>query len=356
MFKIVEVYFDLVYLLLMMGFGLALLLEKGKRAKLLAAMAILLALGDACHLLPRVYGHLSPGGLAGNRMYLSYGQMITSLTMSVFYLLYFYYYRSAGGKATKGRQWTLFCFLALRVVLVLLPANNWGGESPYAMALIRNIPFLIMGLALVAWTYGDREISGFKRASYLIAASFFFYALVVIVSPFIPAFGAFMLPKTICYILLVDGLYEKEAGKVDGRKIGKGAVVCLELGLLLGALYREFTRINGFTKRTTLSLAHPHMLLLGAVFSFALFLYLRVEKEDGRNLHKNYRFYLLTIYYFIASLVIRGIYTLASGGAALYPDGALSGMAGLGHIALTISIIALILKARREEQAIEQTA
>ena len=327
MFKIVEVYFDLVYLLLMMGFGLALLLEKGKRAKLLAAMAILLALGDACHLLPRVYGHLSPGGLAGNQMYLSYGQMITSLTMSVFYLLYFYYYRSAGGKATKGRQWLIYGLLALRVVLVLLPANNWGGESPYAMGLIRNIPFLIMGLALV-----------------------------VIVSPFIPAFGAFMLPKTVCYILLVDGLYEKEAGKVNGKKIGKGAVVCLELGLLLGALYREFTRINGFTERTTLSLAHPHMLLLGAVFSFALFLYLRVEKEDGQNLHRNYRFYLVTIYYFIASLVIRGIYTLVSGGAALYPDAALSRMAGIGHIALTISIIALILKARKEPEAMEQTA
>lgn len=356
MFKIVEVYFDLVYLLLMMGFGLALLLEKEKGAKLLAAMAILLALGDACHLLPRVYGHLSPGGLAGNRMYLSYGQMITSLTMSVFYLLYFYYYRAAGGKATKGRQWLIYGLLALRVILVLLPANNWGGESPYAMGLIRNVPFLIMGIALVVWTYGDGEIPGFKRASYLIAASFFFYALVVIFSTFIPAFGAFMLPKTVCYIMLVDGLYEKEAGKVDGRKIGKGAVVCLELGLMLGALYREFTRINGFTERSTLSLAHPHMLLLGAIFSFALFLYLRVEKEDGRNLHKNYRLYLLTMNYFIASLIIRGIYTLASGGAALYPDAALSGMVGIGHIALTIAIIALILKARKGEEAVPEAA
>lgn len=356
MFNLIEVYFDLIYLLLMTGFGLALLLEKGKKAKLLAAMALLLASGDACHLLPRVYGHLSPAGLAGNQFYLSYGQMITGITMSVFYLLYFYYYRAAGGKSTKGRQLLLYGLLAIRIVLVLLPANHWGGESPYAMAIARNIPFLFMGIALVAWTYADGEIPGFKRASYLIAASFFFYVLVVIFSPFIPVVGALMLPKTICYIMLVNGLYEKEAGKVDTEKIGKVAVVSLEIGLLLGALYREFTHINGFTAHTTLSLAHPHMILLGAVFSFAMFLYLRVENRDGRNLHTYYRVYLLALMYFIASLVIRGMYTLVSSGAALYPDGAISGMAGLGHIGLTVAMIAFILKARKKEAMREQIA
>lgn len=90
MFKLFEVYFDLIYLSLMFGMGLRTLLEKGKSRKLLAAMAILLAAGDACHLLPRVYAHLSPGGLAAYTYYLSYGQMITGLTMSVFYLLFLF--------------------------------------------------------------------------------------------------------------------------------------------------------------------------------------------------------------------------------------------------------------------------
>ena len=62
MYKIIEVYFDLFYLLLVMGFSIRLLLERGKRPRVLAIMSFLLVIGDAFHLLPRIYGHLSAGG------------------------------------------------------------------------------------------------------------------------------------------------------------------------------------------------------------------------------------------------------------------------------------------------------
>ena len=59
----VESLFDVTYLAVVIGLGVRLLLEKVKGAKLFGIMAILLGVGDAFHLLPRIISHLSPLGL-----------------------------------------------------------------------------------------------------------------------------------------------------------------------------------------------------------------------------------------------------------------------------------------------------
>ena len=56
---LMESLFDLTYLMLVIGMGVRLLLEKNKNAKLFGIMAVLLGAGDAFHLLPRVISHLS---------------------------------------------------------------------------------------------------------------------------------------------------------------------------------------------------------------------------------------------------------------------------------------------------------
>lgn len=348
MFNVIEVYFDLVYLLIMLGFGLGLLLEKGRKAKLLAAMAILLGLGDACHLLPRVYGHLSPGGLAGNTVFLSWGQMVTGLTMSVFYLLFYYYYRYSGGKTTRSRTLLMYSLLALRFILVLLPMNNWGGSSPYYMDILRNLPFLAMGIAIIVWTYRDRHLPGMRYVSYLIAGSFLFYALVVAFSPFLPAFGAFMLPKTVCYVLFVYVLYRSVVGEFSRYSLIKISVAVLELALVLGVFYREFTKSFAYTEPSKLALAHPHLVAVGFLFSFGLFLLFGLEKLDATAIKKFYGVYLAGLSLFIASLLVRGIYQIAGQGQELYPEAMLSGFAGLSHIVLAVGLLGTILGAARQ--------
>lgn len=58
--KLFESLFDLTYLVLVIALGIRLLLEAKKEAKLFGVMAVLLGLGDAFHLIPRVLSHLNP--------------------------------------------------------------------------------------------------------------------------------------------------------------------------------------------------------------------------------------------------------------------------------------------------------
>lgn len=355
MFKLFEVYFDLIYLSLMFGIGLRTLLEKGKSRKLLAAMATLLAAGDACHLLPRVYAHLSPGGLATYTYYLSYGQMITGLTMSVFYLLFLFYYQEKGGKITRMRRYMFFALFGLRILFVLLPNNNWGGESPYCMALLRNAPFLLMGIALIIWMQQEQNLPTMRQSSLFIGGSFLFYALVVLFVPFIPSFGAFMMPKTVCYILLIFGLYKEEAGNFNRYSFLKASLTCLELGLILGVFYREFTKLFCYQSTNKLVLGHPHMLILGFAFFFLLYLLATIEKLDVKYIKKSYVVYILGLAYFIASILLRGIYQVAAQGQTVYSDSAIAGFAGIGHVVLGVGLISIcmaVLKSLRVKDSI----
>ena len=83
MMAIIESLFDVAYLSLVIGLGIRLLLEKNKGAKLFGIMAILLGGGDAFHLIPRVIAHLSPLGFEGHYFALSWGQFVTSITMTI---------------------------------------------------------------------------------------------------------------------------------------------------------------------------------------------------------------------------------------------------------------------------------
>lgn len=344
MFKIFEVYFDLIYLLLMFGFGINLITRKEKSSKLLATMAILLALGDSFHLLPRVYSHLCKGGLLANAVYLSYGKLITGITMSVFYIIFYKYYTFLGGKSNNIRFFSL-CFLFLvRIILILLPQNNWKNESPYYMEILRNIPFLIMGVLLIVWTYKEKAIKGMKNASYLIALSFFFYIVVVVFSPFVNALGALMMPKTVCYILLVYNFYKIEVKNFNRLILFNTSITFLILSLGLGVFYREFTKPFNLTLTNKLALTHLHMLVLGFVFSFMLYILFTIEKIDINIIKKSYIFYIFGLLYFTSSLMLRGIYQISSNGQILYSETLLEVFIGLSHVILAVSLVNIIIK------------
>lgn len=50
------------------------------------------------------------------------------------------------------------------------------------------------------------------------------------------------------------------------------ALVYAILAMVGGVFYREFTKFNGFTGRTTLGVVHTHYFLLGMVFFLLLLL------------------------------------------------------------------------------------
>ena len=85
------------------------------------------------------------------------------------------------------------------------------------------------------------------------------------------------------------------------------ALVYAILAMAGGVFYREFTKFNGFTAKTTLSVVHPHYFLLGTVF---LLLLLLLENSLSFTVTKTAR--VLVVYHIglnltAAMFVVRGM-------------------------------------------------
>ena len=116
---------------------------------------------------------------------------------------------------------------------------------------------------------------------------------------------------------------------------------------------REFTKFNDFTAQTTLKAVHTHYFLLGMVFFLLLLL---LERNFSFTSEKTLR--VLAAYHIglnltAIMLVVRGVtqvlgITLSSGISA-----AISGVAGIGHIVLGISLVLLLLQIRHSVSAMK---
>lgn len=349
MFRLMEAFFDIAYLGLVIALGLRLLLEDQKSAKLFGLTALILGLGDAFHLIPRVISQLSLGGFAAHTALLSWGEFVTSITMSIFYLLFYFYYRGLSGDRDKRKASSVYALVLIRILLILLPQNGWGTEGSYLFGLIRNIPFALLGLLLILWTGRQRSVPGLKHTSLLIAASFLFYLPVVVGARFIPLLGILMIPKTIAYVLLVAVGYRHFIGGFSPLHILKLSVTFLFMGLAGGVFFREFTKLYHWNEKSRLAFIHPHLLVLGFLFLLLLYLILRQREESLLHFQKPLLLYVTGLAWTVTALMIRGIYEILSWEGWLFPDAALSGMAGIGHILLGAGLILIMLRTIKRE-------
>lgn len=114
-----------------------------------------------------------------------------------------------------------------------------------------------------------------------------------------------------------------------------------------GVFYREFTKFNGFTGKTTLSVVHTHYFLLGMVFFLLLLL---LEKNFSFTGAKTGR--ILVVYHIGLNLtavmfVVRGVMQVMVPALSSGMSAAISGMAGIGHILLGVSMVILLIQIRR---------
>lgn len=205
---IAETIFDALYLGLVIIAGVT-MLAKGKNstAKMVGAMAVLLGAGDAFHLVPRCYA-LWTNGLEANAAALGFGKFVTSITMTVFYLILYYIWRErykiTRRKSLNTAMWTL---TVVRIALCLLPQNQWFSYSqPLAYGILRNVPFAIMGIIIIVIFAQESKKSGdiiFRFVPIAVALSFGFYLPVVLFSAAVPAIGVLMIPKTLAYVWIV---------------------------------------------------------------------------------------------------------------------------------------------------------
>ena len=202
---IMESLFDIFYLLFACAAGLTLLRRAaGSRlAVLFGAMCLVLGAGDAFHLVPRVMKYWLPGDFTAA---LGVGTLVTSITMTAFYLMLEYArrerFRISGEKGALRLIWLLS---ALRIALCLFPQNRWtASDAPLSWGIYRNIPFAAIGVAtIVLWLRSAERDPALRRLWLLVLLSFTFYFPVVLFADAVPLLGMLMLPKTVMYILMM---------------------------------------------------------------------------------------------------------------------------------------------------------
>lgn len=177
---------------------------------LYGALALVLGGGDAFHLIPRIRMHLR-GRDEKTAARLGFGEAVTSVTMTVFYVLLMYIWKALFPDISAPAVLFALIWMSalLRIVLCLFPRNRWltGGDARWS--LYRNLPFAVTGILVIILfaLSGNAGGLGMWRMCIAIALSFAFYFPVVLFAKKKPMVGALMLPKTLMYVwMLAMGL------------------------------------------------------------------------------------------------------------------------------------------------------
>ena len=202
-FGTIEAIFDASYLVLALTIGVVLIsTASGNPARLLAgAAALILVAGDAFHLIPRLNA-ITTGEEEKLRNALGTGKQITSITISLFYLLLWQVgVLVYSPKDINAWSYLLYALTAVRIFLCLLPQNRWRDRfPPIVWGIARNIPFFLQGLVVAGLFFINRNaVPGLAFMWLAIILSFAFYLPVVLWVNKNPRIGMLMLPKICAY-------------------------------------------------------------------------------------------------------------------------------------------------------------
>ena len=206
---IVETLFDAFYLVSVVTIGILMIRNSKDNAqfRLFELMAVVLGAGDSFHLVPRALA-LCTTGLENYTVALGLGKWITSVTMTIFYVLLYYVWRQRYQvKGKSGLTAAVYALSAVRIGLCMMPQNQWlSASSPLAWGVYRNIPFALLGLLIIVLFYRsakEHEDRAFRWMWLTIVLSFGFYIPVVLWADAVPLIGMLMIPKTCAYVWTV---------------------------------------------------------------------------------------------------------------------------------------------------------
>lgn len=206
---VMETIFDLVYLTLVITVGIRMIRKSRgeKQYAMFGAMAVILGAGDAFHLLPRAYA-LCTEGLEHDTAALGIGKFVTSITMTLFYVLFYFVWRTRYHvREKKALTACVGALAAARIALCLFPQNAWtSADAPLSWGIYRNIPFALMGLLIVVLYFKkahETDDRAFRFMWLAVTLSFGFYIPVVLFADTIPVIGMLMIPKTCAYVWAV---------------------------------------------------------------------------------------------------------------------------------------------------------
>ena len=175
--------------------------------KLFGIMAVTLGLGDAFHLVPRAIA-LCTTGLEDYTVALGIGKLITSVTMTVFYIILMYVWKYTFPDfnipaAVKAMVWIS---AIIRIAVCILPQNNWCTEDGnLKLSIIRNAVFAVTGIGVIILYAISGNANGYHMTRMVVAIiiSFGCYLPVTLFSKTKPKVGLLMIPKTCAYMWII---------------------------------------------------------------------------------------------------------------------------------------------------------
>ena len=211
--------FDILYLVFAIASGILMLRKASdKTGKMMGLAALILGCGDAFHLVPRVLNYFTDWDLTAA---LGIGKLVTSITMTLFYvLMYYIWLRIYSEKENRAVTVCVWALALIRMALCLFPQNGWmENSSDTTWGIIRNIPFVLLGALMIGLYFRKKEeVRLFRPVWIYILLSFLFYIPVAVAAGLLPILGMLMLPKTICYILLIVVFLRSVLGEKKERK------------------------------------------------------------------------------------------------------------------------------------------
>lgn len=206
---IMEPIFHISYLISVILIGFTMIKKSNGNAyyKWFGIMAVILGFGDAFHLIPRIIA-LQTTGFESHVVSLGFGKFITSITMTIFYLILYYLWKMRFKITNVSKldavMWTL---AIVRIVLCFFPQNEWFiSDSSITWAIIRNVPFAIMGVIMIILLYLsgiEHNDKNAKKMAIAVILSFAFYIPVVLWARVHFLIGMLMIPKTLAYLWIV---------------------------------------------------------------------------------------------------------------------------------------------------------
>lgn len=132
------------------------------------------------------------------------------------------------------------------------------------------------------------------------------------------------------------------------KKYINNSLVYAILAMVAGVFYREFTKYMGFVGDTMLLRVHPHLFVLGMAFFLILFLLsLNLDLTKSLKLDKHILFYNIGLIFTAIMMEVRGLIQVLNTEIRQSMDSMISGMAGIGHIILGLSLILILLDIKK---------
>ena len=119
------------------------------------------------------------------------------------------------------------------------------------------------------------------------------------------------------------------------------SIVYAILAMIGGVFYREFTKMNDYTGWTTLSVVRTHYFILGMMFFLILGV---VSMNVNLKINRAVLFYNIGLNLTAIMLVVRGIVQVLDLNVV---SALISGVAGIGHIILGVSLILILLDIKK---------